>query len=183
MAPPHASSRAERRLGARSPWPSPSLSVMPPFRRSRSGVRAWRPWWARCPSMLRANGTAVAARSRLTRRALCGMSGRPQRSASCLPVLSVTGTPRGETPPGRAVCRRRSGRHGQPAGAGSPDPFPRIGGCRRPWWRQWVTSSTELISGRHETIRGEGRQFGEVHHAQTLRPLPAAAKRNVPGAA
>ena len=37
--------------------------------RSRSGVRAWRLWWARCPSMLRANGTAVAARSRLTRRA------------------------------------------------------------------------------------------------------------------
>ena len=34
----------------------------------------------------------------------------------------------------------------------------------------------QLVSERHQTIRGERRQFSEVHHAQTLRPLPAAAK-------
>jgi Helix-turn-helix domain len=39
-----------------------------PVRRDRSGGRGGRG----CPSMPRANGAAVAARSRLTRRALCG---------------------------------------------------------------------------------------------------------------
>jgi catechol 2,3-dioxygenase-like lactoylglutathione lyase family enzyme len=44
--------RPERRLGARSPPPGPSLSVAF-YRRSRCGVtRPWRSWWARRPSML-----------------------------------------------------------------------------------------------------------------------------------
>src|SRR5262249_57266692 len=34
----------------------------------------------------------------------------------------------------------------------------------------------QLISNRHQTIGRDGRQFGEVHHAQTLRPLPSPAK-------
>jgi hypothetical protein len=74
----------------------------------------------------------LSLENRLARPSPSGMSGRPQRSASCLPVLSVPGIPRGEIPPGRAVCRRRSDRHGRPSGAGIPGPFPRIGGCRRP---------------------------------------------------
>jgi hypothetical protein len=40
----------------------------------------------------------------------------------------------------------------------------------------------QLISERHQMIRWDGRQLGEVHHAQMLRPLRAAAKpANVPG--
>ena len=42
----------------------------------------------------------------------------------------------------------------------------------------------QLISERRRTIKREGRQVREVHHAQTLRLLSAAAKpRNVTGAA
>src|SRR5215471_14226652 len=51
-----------------------------------AGPKAWRPWWARCPSMLWANGTAVAARSRLTDRATyaaCEEIRWPARAASC----------------------------------------------------------------------------------------------------
>jgi hypothetical protein len=34
----------------------------------------------------------------------------------------------------------------------------------------------QLISEGHQMIGGNGRQFGEVHHAKTLRLLPAAAE-------
>ena len=34
----------------------------------------------------------------------------------------------------------------------------------------------QLISERHQTIGRDGQQFGEVHHAQTLSPLPSPAK-------
>jgi hypothetical protein len=38
----------------------------------------------------------------------------------------------------------------------------------------------QLISERHQTIGGDGREFGEVHHAQTLRlPLALATPTKV----
>ena len=36
----------------------------------------------------------------------------------------------------------------------------------------------QLISERHRTIGRDGRQLGEVHHAQTLRRIRPAAKRS-----
>jgi len=45
----------------------------PPFDVTRAARLVLRSWWARCLSMLRASSAAVAARSRRTRRALCGI--------------------------------------------------------------------------------------------------------------
>jgi hypothetical protein len=48
-----------------------------------------------------------------------------------------------------------------------------VGGHRQP----------QLISDRHQMIGRDGRQFGEGHHVQTLRPpLPVANPANAPGA-
>ena len=45
-------------------------------------------------------------------------------------------------------------------------------------------SQPQLISNRHQTIGRDGRQFGEVHHAQTLRHFhPPRSPRNTPDAA
>jgi len=62
-----------RRVGARSSRRFPSLSVTA-FDVTGAARLVLRSCWARCLSMLRANGAAVAARSRRTRRALCGIA-------------------------------------------------------------------------------------------------------------
>ena len=90
QAPSAASTRPprERRLGARSPRPCPSLSVVF-YRRSRCGVtRPWRSWWARRPSMLLSNGAAAASRSRLTR-------ARPMRHERMVVLFAADGHPCG----------------------------------------------------------------------------------------